>query len=366
MTAIRPRSGPLNIRAPMVEAFSGGDGQATINIFNNESALGPSPKAITAAKNALNSVERYPEGAPEQLAAAIAARFELDEARIACGNGSDDVLARLARAYLSPGDQLIYSVNGYQKIPNYAYANDAEPVAAADDDFKPDVDSILSSVTDRTRIVMIASPDNPSGRHLSRSEIRYLHAELSEEILLVLDSAYSEYVDAADYEDPTLLVAEAQNVVVTRTFSKIFGLAGLRVGWLYGPSAVVDVVKRIGTTFPLSQPALAAGVAALADTEHTRKIYETNRGLRRHFTAELTELGLNVCPSQTNFVLVRFEDEEKPAIDAYEYLVAHGIIARRLTAPIFKNCIRFTIGLDDEMRQVADAVREYMTGQLTG
>jgi histidinol-phosphate aminotransferase len=362
MTVIRPRSGPLKIKAPMVAAFSGGDGRATINIFNNESALGPSPKAVAAAKDALNIAERYPEGAPEQLADAIAARFDLDATRIACGHGSDDILARLARAYLSPGDQLIYSVNGYQKIPNYAYANDAEPVAAADDDFKADVDSILGSVTDRTRIVMVASPDNPSGRHLSRSEIRHLHAQLSEEILLVLDSAYSEYVDAPDYEDPTILVEEAQNVVVTRTFSKIFGLAGLRMGWLYGSPEAVDVVKRIGITFPLTQPGLAAGVAALADTEHTRTIYETNRKLRRRFTAELTELGLNVCPSQTNFVLVRFEDEAKPAIDAYEYLAAHGIIARRLAAPVFKNCIRFTIGLDDEMRQAADVLREYMTG----
>ncbi len=362
MTAIRPRSGPLKIKAPMVEASSGGDGQATINIFNNESALGPSPKAIAAAKDALNNAERYAEGAPEQLADAIAARFDLDAARIACGFGSDDILARLARVYLSPGDQLIYSVNGYQKIPNYAYANDAEPVAAADDDFKPDVDSILSCVTDKTRIVMIASPDNPSGRYLSRSEVRHLHGELSEDILLVLDSAYSEYVDAPDYEDPTLLVEEAQNVVVTRTFSKIFGLAGLRMGWLYGPPEVVDVVKRIGITFPLTQPGLAAGVAALADTEHTRRIFETNRELRRRFTAELTELGLSVCPSQTNFVLVRFEDEAKPAIDAYEFLVAHGIIARRLAAPVFKNCIRFTIGLDDEMRKAADTLKEYMTG----
>lgn len=362
MTAIRPRSGPLKIRAPMVEAFSGGDGQATINIFNNENAFGPSPKAVTAAKEALDNAERYPEGAPEQLADAIAARFDLDAARIACGNGSDDILARLARVYLSPGDQLIYSVNGYQKIPNYAYANDAEPVAAADDDFKADVDSILRSVTDKTRIVMIANPDNPSGRHISGSEIRHLHAELSEEILLVLDSAYSEYVDAPDYEDPTILVEEAQNVVVTRTFSKIFGLAGLRLGWLYGPSEVVDVVKRIGTTFPLNLPALAAGVAALSDTEHTQMIYETNRKLRRRFTDELTALGLSVCPSQTNFVLVRFEDEAKPAIDAYEYLLAHGIIARRLASPAFKNCIRFTIGLDDEMRKAADAVKEYMTG----
>lgn len=362
MTAVRPRSGLLKIRAQMVAASSGSGGQATINIFNNENALGLSPKAVAAAMDALNRAERYPEGAPEQLAEAIAARFNLDAAQIACGNGSDDVLARLARAYLSPGDQLIYSVNGYQKIPNYAHANDAEPVAAADDDFKADVDSILSCVTERTRIVMIANPDNPSGRHLSGVEIRRLHAGLPEKVLLVLDSAYSEYVDAPDYEDPTVLVREAQNVVVTRTFSKIFGLAGLRLGWLYGPLEVVDVVKRIGTTFPLTGPGLAAGIAALSDREHTQKVRDSNRVLRRRFTDELTGLGLGIYPSQTNFVLVRFGDEAKPAAEAYDFLVARGIVPRRFTSPAFEDCIRFTIGLDEEMRKTADAVGEYVTG----
>lgn len=360
MTAVRSRPGLLNIRAPMVSAPAGDDGRPTIDIFNNENALGPSGKAIAAATEALNKVERYPEGASERLADAIATRFELDAGRIACGHGSDDVLARLARAYLSPGDQLIHCASGYQKIPNYAYANDAEPVAAPDDDFKANVDSILSRVSDKTKIVMIANPDNPSGRHLSGAEIRRLHTGLPENVLLVLDSAYSEYVDAPDYEDPTALVEEVENVVVTRTFSKIFGLAGFRLGWLYGPSEIVDVVKRIGITFPLTGPGLAAGVAALSDMEHTGMIRRINQVLRRRFADELAGLGLRIYPSQTNFVLARFCNETKPAKGAYEFLVARGIIPRRFAASIFQDCIRFTIGQDEEMRRTADAVREYL------
>jgi len=361
MTSVRPRPGLLNIRSPMVAVATSRGGPAAINIFNNENGLGPSTKAVSAAVAALDRAERYPESGPEQLAEAIAGRFDLEAARIACGHGSDDLLARLARAYLSPGDQLIHSANGYQKIPNYAYANDAEPVAAADTDFRADVDSILSCVTDKTRMVMIANPDNPSGLHLAGSEIRRLHAGLPGHVLLVLDSAYCEYVDAPEYENPTALVEQADNVVVTRTFSKIFALAGLRVGWLYGSAATVDAVKRIGTTFPLTSPSLAAAIAALADTEHTQSVRESNRVLRRRVSDELSDSGLHVYPSQTNFILVRFDDAAKPALKAYEYLVEHGIIPRRFAATAFKDCIRFTLGRDEEMRKATDAVKEFLT-----
>ncbi len=361
MTSVRPRPGLLNIRSPMVAVAVNQGGPATINIFNNENGLGPSAKAVAAAVAALDRAELYPESGPEQLAEAIAGRFDLEAARIACGHGSDDLLARLARAYLAPGDQLIHSANGYQKIPNYAYANDAEPIAAADTGFKADVDAILSCVSDKTRMVMIANPDNPSGLHLAASEIRRLHAGLPGHVLLVLDSAYCEYVDAADYENPTALVEQADNVVVTRTFSKIFALAGLRVGWLFGPAEVVDAVKRIGTTFPLTSPSLAAAIAALADTQHTRSVRESNRLLRRRVTEELSASGLYVYPSQTNFVLVRFDDAARPALKAYDYLVEHGIIPRRFAAAAFQDCIRFTLGRDEEMRMATDAVKEFLS-----
>jgi len=362
MAALRPRPGIRNIRAQMLDVEPGTGDAMAINIFNNENAFGPSPRARAAAVEAIDHAERYAEGASDILSKAIAETFGIDASRIVCGSGSDDILARLARAYLSPGDQLICNASGYQKIPNYAYANDAEPVAAKDDDLKASVDAILAAITQRTRIVMIANPDNPSGLYLPGEEVRRLHAALPQDVLLVLDCAYREYVDAPDYEDPVGLVEEFANVAATRTFSKIFGLAGLRLGWMYGAHEIVDAVRRIGITFPISTPGLAAGVAAMADVEHTRMVFETTRELRSWFAGELTALGLSVYPSQTNFVLARFRDPEKPAEKAYAHLIRHKIFPRRFMSPTFKDFIRFTIGQDREMRRTRDVLGEYLKG----
>ena len=262
MPALNPRPGLLNIRPHMITP-QGGAVRPKICIASNESAFGASPKAYRAAEAAVRDLERYPEEGPDKLAAAIAESQSLDIDRIACGPGSDDLLSRLARAYLRAGDELIHSVNGYQKIPNYAHANDAVPVSAPDRDFTADVDALLAAVTPHTRMVMLANPDNPTGSLVTAEEIRRLRAGLPGGVLLVLDSAYAEYVDRPDYERPDRLVEAFDNIVMTRTFSKIYGLAGARVGWLYGPPAVVDAVKRIGSTFPLSSLSLAAALAAL-------------------------------------------------------------------------------------------------------
>ena len=342
----------------IVEAESD-EKKVEINIASNESAYGASPAAISAGIQALYSIERYSETASVQLAQGIAARFDLDADRIVCGFGSDDLLARIARAYLSPGDELIYSANGYQKIPNYAYANNAEAVAAPDRDFTADVDSILNCVTRNTRVVMIANPDNPTGSYLSGKEVRRLQAGLPDNVLLVLDSAYLEYVDAADYENPVRLVEEEQNVVMTRTFSKIFGLAGMRLGWVYAPAAIADILRRVGITFPVSSPGLSSGLAALQDTEHTAHVYRETGRIRRWFSEALSEYGVIVHPSQTNFVLATFPDPARTSQMAYDYLKENGIVARRLTTQNFSDCVRFTIGLEQEMLRTADVVRSF-------
>ena len=339
--------------------FASGDElpQPRIAIDSNESAFGPSRHAVDAIVGSARLSARYAVGADAALCAALARKLSLDESRIVVGHGSDDLLARLARAYLRPGDELICSRHGYQKIPNYAFANDATPVLALDRDFTADVDSIVDCVTDRTRMVMLANPDNPTGTWLSGAEVRRLRDELRSDILLVLDSAYLEYIDAEDFEDPTALVEERENVVMTRTFSKIYGLAGVRIGWLYGSHRVADSTRRIGLTFPVSNLAFEAAMAALEDSGHARMVFEQNAEIKSEFISRLRNLGLHVYPSQTNFVLVRFPGGD--AVHAFQNLLAQGIFARRLASEAFIDCIRFTIGLAGEMEAVAYALERF-------
>ena len=362
LTAPVPRAGTQRIKPHMVTSDATHTSDGVINIASNESAIGPSPKAIEAARLSIGGIERYAETAQHELTQAIATHYQLNQNGIVCGHGSDDLLARIARAYLSPGDELIYSRNGYQKIPNYAYANDAEAVAANDRNFTVDVDSVLECVTDRTRVVMIANPDNPTGTYISGAEVRRLHAGLPPHVLLVMDSAYLEYVNASDYENPRSLVEDNHNVVMTRTFSKIFGLAGTRLGWMYAPEDIADVVRRIGTTFPISSPALAAGLCALEDVEHTQSVYQQNLRTRDQFVQSLLEFGAIVYPSQTNFVLVEFTQCDFSALAVYEHLEVHGVLTRRLASVAFANCVRFTIGLESEMQRVSELLENLKNG----
>jgi len=359
---LTPRQGILDIKPHMLATPAGDGAVSRLNLASNESALGPSPNALAAAHAALAAIERYPEDGAARLAEAIGAAFGLDPQRIVCGHGSDELLGRLARAYLDSGDELIHSAHGYLKFPNYAHAMGATPVAAPDTGLRASVDSMLSCVTHRTRMVMLANPDNPTGSYLGGAEIRRLHAGLPDNVLLVLDSAYAEYVAAVDYELPVALIDAAPNVVMTRTFSKIFGLAGMRLGWLYGPPAVVDVLRRLSITFPVSAPAVAAGIAAVGDKAHTDRVYAHNRDLRRWFAQALADLGLHVYPSEGNFVLVRFDDAARPAQAAYRYLHVRGIAARMFGAPDYRDMVRFTIGLEPEMRAAAEALRDYQRG----
>ncbi len=355
---VTPRAGILRIQSHMVAARTGPPGAPVIDLSSNESALGASPQALAAARDAVHRIERYPEDGPAQLAHAIAEAFGLDPMRIVCGHGSDELLQRITRGYLQPGDEVIHSVHGYPKFPNYAFAVDATPVPAPDQDFKASVDGILSCVTPRTRMVLLANPDNPTGIHLGETDIRRLHAGLPGHVLLVLDSAYAEYVSASDYALPTDLVNHADNVVMTRTFSKVFGLAGMRLGWLYGPPAVVDILHRLGLTFPLSRPAIAAGIAAVRDDEHMRRVLAHNHEQRSRFSADMADLGLRVFPSETNFVMLDFDGRHITAAAACDFLAERGIAGRLFAQPDYRNMLRITIGLDAEMRQATAALRD--------
>ena len=360
MTKLKPKSGIHNIKAHMLANDAREYPPVRVALNSNESAFGPCQAAVEAATAASHNLTRYLENPTSLLAPALAQRHGLNVDKIAIGNGSDDLLARLARVYLESGSEMIRSRNGYLKTPNYAYANNALPVSVEDAEFTTSVDSILSAVTDKTRMVYIANPENPAGTYISGSEIRRLHGSLPDHVILILDCAYEEYVDATDYEPGHHLAGEADNVVMTRTFSKIYGLAGARVGWMYSNREIIDMVSRIGLTFPLATTSVAAALAALAEESHIKQVYEINRRLRNQFSQSMLTLGIKVYPSQTNFVLLEFRPGRHSAASCADYLSRQGISVRRFASAAYENCIRVTIGYEADMDLVKSNIEEFL------
>ncbi|MGI9388441.1 MAG: pyridoxal phosphate-dependent aminotransferase [Boseongicola sp.] len=364
MAVPRAHSGIENIKPHMV----GADGQsfpvASILLNSNESAFGPSPHAIAAARTAAVSMERYIENVDTILAPAIAERYGLPVSQITCGQGSDDILQRLARGYLGKGGSLLRSANGYLKAPNYAHAVDGTVISVPDDDFKPSVARMIDAMTDRTKIVYLANPENPAGTYLSGAEVRELHAAMPPTSLLILDCAYEEYVDAADYEPGHRLVDEVDNVVMCRTFSKIHGLAGARIGWLYGPPDIVDTVKRLALTFPIATPSLAAALAALQDREHVAQVRAKNRLLRDWLRKELAALGLRVIPSQTNFVLIHLPNPDRSAVALDGSLRRNGVALRRMASDAYHDYIRISIGFEHELKRTVELISSFLADEL--
>ena len=332
-----------------------------IKLSSNESALGMSPAAIEAAQQAIGSSHLYPEVDTETLGEVLAERYRLDPARMAFGPGSDEILARVVNTFAGPGEELIHSKNAYMQFPIYAMLAGATPVEADDRDFHYDVDAILSQVNENTRIVLIANPDNPSGTYLNAAEVRRLHAGLPDNVLLIIDAAYEEFADQDDYESGTRLVHEFDNVIVTRTFSKVYGLAGLRLGWCYGPAWAIDILTKIGPSFPVNSASFAAGIAAVKDVAHVDTVLAHNKKWIAEFTRQLTAMGLKVYPSQTNFMLVGFSSEAgKTAAEANAWLNQHGIIPRQFAVEDFANKLRFTVGEDAGMEKTIEVLAEFL------
>ncbi|HEX5795369.1 MAG TPA: histidinol-phosphate transaminase [Geminicoccaceae bacterium] len=361
MANLRPRPGILEI-----EPYVGGKSELAgagrvIKLSANESALGPSPRAVAALQEAALTCHRYPDGEAVALRAAIGRRFQLDPDRIVCGAGSDELIQLLMRAYAGPGDEVVYSAHGFLIYKLSALGVGAMPVPAPERSLRADVDALLGRIGSRTRMVFIANPNNPTGSYLAADELARLHAGLPDDVLLVLDAAYAEYVRANDYGTGIELVDRADNVVVTRTFSKLFGLAALRLGWLYGPPAVVDVLNRVRGPFNVGAPAQVAGIAALEDLEHQERSRAHNERWLPWLSRALTELGLTVHPSIANFVLVEFAAEgARGAAAASAWLERAGIIARPMGAYGLPHCLRLSIGLEDENRAVVDSLREFV------
>jgi len=357
----QPRPGVLDI-APYIPGKSSAPGVAKVfKLSSNETPLGPSAKAIAAYRAVGEHLEDYPDGASGALREAIGAAFGLDPARIVCGAGSDDLLNLLARAYLADGDEAIHTTHGFLVYPIATLGTGAKPVVAPEKDFTADVDAILARVTKKTKIVFLANPNNPTGTYLPFDEVKRLHRSLPPDVLLVLDAAYAEYVRRNDYESGIELVATSDNVVMTRTFSKIHGLAALRLGWLYGPAHVVDAVNRIRGPFNVNAPAIAAGVAAIGDAAHIETAREHNAKWLPWLTEEIGKLGLRVTPSVANFVLIHFPEQKgKTAKDADAFLTQRGLILRQVGAYKLPNALRMTVGSEEANRLVVKAIGEFL------
>jgi histidinol-phosphate aminotransferase len=334
--------------------------QRVIRLASNESALGPSAKAMAAYRDAASEIFRYPDGASTELRHAIAAHFGLDAERIVCGTGSDELIGLLARCYAGPGDEVLYSRHGFLMYPIAAQAAGATPVMVPEPTLVADPDAILARVTDRTRLVFLANPNNPTGTYLSRDAVHRLHRGLPPGVILVLDAAYAEFVARNDYEPGLELAASEANVVMLRTFSKIHALAGLRIGWGYMSAAVADVLNRTRGTFNVALPAQAAAIASLADTEALRRAHDHNNKWRPWLEDELRKLGLTVTPSVANFVLLTFGAKPKDADDAREFLKSRYILVRQMGAYNLPDCLRITVGTEEENRAVVAALAEFV------
>lgn len=363
MTAPAPKPGIMEI-APYVPGRSkAGSGVKTHKLSSNENPLGASPRALEAYKAAAANLALYPDGASSALREAIATRFGLNAANIVCGAGSDEILQLLANAYLREGDEAIYTEHGFLVYPIVIRANGATPVIAPEKNNTTDVDAILARVTKRTRMVFLANPNNPTGTYIAFSEVRRLHAGLPEGCLLVLDAAYAEFVRRNDYEAGVELVGSAANVVMTRTFSKVHGLAALRIGWAYCPPAVADVLNRIRGAFNVSAPAIAAGVAAIEDGAFMEASIAHNDKWLAEMTRGFAALGLKVTPSVANFLLVHFDGlAGKTAAGADAFLGERGFILRRMDSYGFANALRLSIGTEEANTGVLAALSAYVKG----
>jgi histidinol-phosphate aminotransferase len=362
-TAPVPRPGILDI-APYVGGEATAPGALRpIRLASNESALGPSAKAVAAYRALAGEIHRYPDGSAAELRGALGRHHGLDPERIVCGSGSDELIGLLLRAYAGPESEVLYSRHGFLMYPIGALAVGATPLAVPERQLTADVDGFLARVTPRTRIVFVANPNNPTGTYLSAEEMARLHAGLPRDVVLAIDAAYAEFVNRNDYEPGIALVNRAENVVMLRTFSKVYALAGLRLGWAYCPPAIADVLNRIRGPFNVSAPALAAGVAAVEDVAALARARAHNQRWLPWFSERLSGLGLPVTPSVGNFVLPRFPDDPRHNADAaFAFLQARGILTRQMGGYGLPQHLRITIGTGEEMEIVAAALAEFMAG----
>ncbi len=359
MTKITPQPGIMDIAL-----YQGGQSHVAgvkhvIKLSSNENPFGPSPKAIEAVRDSAATLHRYPSTDHASLRDAIGARHRLDPARIICGVGSDEVLQFVAQAYAGPGDEVIYTEHGFSMYPIIARMAGATPVMVPETDRRVDVDKILEVVTEQTRIVFVTNPGNPTSTMIPEAELERLADALPTSCLMVIDGAYAEFV--AGFDGGAGLVDRFENVIMTRTFSKVYGLGGMRVGWGYAAQSIIDVLNRVRQPFNLSLTALAAAEAAIKDEDYLTFCHTENARLRVWLADELAKIGVASDASSTNFILARFTDQaEAEACD--DYLKTQGLIVRRVAGYNLPNALRITVGDEEACRRVVAAITEFKEG----
>lgn len=356
MRKITPQPGIMEIAL-----YEGGQSHVegvsdVLKLSSNENPFGPSPRAKQAISDAIGNVHRYPNTDHGPLRQAISEVHGLDADRIICGVGSDEVLQFLAQAYAGPGDEILHTEHGFAMYPILAHAVGATPIRVRERERVTDVDALLAACTDRTRLVFLANPNNPTGTMIGGNEVARLADGLPQGAILVLDGAYAEFVDG--YDGGAALVEARDNVFMTRTFSKLYGLGGLRIGWGYGPKPIIDVLNRIRQPFNLSEIQMAAAIAAVRDRDFADGCIAANARMRVWLSEQLAALGISSDTSLANFVLARFADPaEAEAVDLH--LKSRGVIVRRVGSYGLPNCLRITVGDEAGCARVIDGIRSF-------
>ncbi len=356
---IKPNPGILDIAA-----YVGGESKAdgftrVIKLSSNENPFGASPRALGALTYDLH-LQKYPDGNCIELRKTIAAKFGIEEERIVCGAGSDEIIGLLCKAYVSPGDEVVYAMHSFLMYGIFAKTCGGVCVETPERDLLPDLDAMLAAVTPKTRMVFLTNPNNPTGSFNTPAQIKAFRAALRDDILLVLDDAYAEYAQASEgYENGFAIAKNSDNIVVLRTFSKIFGLAGLRLGYGYCPGEVADILNRVRGPFNVSVPAQVAGIAALSDDDFIERSVSHNTEWRALTVKELSSNRLKIWPSAANFVLVSFKDADE-ADGCRAFLKSKGILVRQMGAYKLPESLRVSIGTGEEMTLACAAIKEYL------
>ena len=342
-----------------VSKISGTD--QIIKLSSNESPFGPSKKAVEAYEKTSEKLSRYPELTAESLQLTIANKFNLNSDQIVCGTGSDEILIFTALAFCSPGDEIIHAKHGFEMYPIIAKYAGADSVLASENDYKINIDSIIDNISDSTKIIFIANPNNPTGTYLNQKELRLLMDKIPTNIVVVIDMAYVEFADATDYDNTFSLADEYDNVIITRTFSKAYSLAGLRLGWGYGSKNLINIIKKLRPPFNLPPGAIAAGISALNDDNHLRKIVTHNNNIKSWFIDELNNLGFQAYKTQANFIFVIIpEKKNQNASIVNDYLLSTGIAVRYLLSYGLSKALRITLGTKEELNQTIKVLKEFV------